>query len=299
VHFGFTAALWLLFLAVSAVAPRRAAPSADAQGLESRKLRQEIVRLKQQVTECGKMAAVGTLAAGIAHEIRNPLVAIHTFFQLAPQRLQDEEFVTSYLKLTEGEVQRIVDLTAELLDLAKPSGSKTEIVDLGDAIETTLRLLAPQARKLEVRMQRAPAREKVTVKAVPSRMKQVLINVVLNALEAAAPNGTVTVSTRIFRSHGAICGRVDIRDTGPGIPSELRDRIFEPFFSTKDKGTGLGLAIARQIVEEHGGYIGVESDPDGTLFSIHVPLSRESNAASVLGSQGNPLSARPRSDGRC
>lgn len=241
---------------------------------ENARLYDELRRSREIINRAGRLSALGTLAAGIAHEIRNPLVSIQTFFQLAPQRLGDEEFMTSFLRLAETEVQRISNLISELLSFAKGPATNVGEVDVGDVVERTMTLLAPQARTLQIQLFRHVA-DMAPLLADSDQVLQVLINIVLNAIQATPAGGAVSVEARVVDNEtGPIC-QIEIRDNGPGIPAEIREAIFNPFFTTKDKGTGLGLPIAHRIVAEAGGFITVESVQGvGSRFLVHLPLSQ-------------------------
>jgi len=240
--------------------------------LENARLYEELRRSRDIINRAGRLSALGTLAAGIAHEIRNPLVSIQTFFQLAPHRIADEEFMTSFLRLAEAEVQRISSLITELLSFAKSPATSVGEVDIEEIIERTLTLLVPQARAQNVALVRGSAVSLPQVLIDPDQIMQVLINLVLNAIQATAPGGTVTVETRMTdHQSGRFC-QIEVRDTGSGIPFELREAIFNPFFTTKDRGTGLGLPIAHRIVAEAGGFLTVESvEGQGSQFFVHLP----------------------------
>jgi len=244
-----------------------------AIAFENARLYEELHKSRDIIQRADRMSALGTLAAGIAHEIRNPLVSIQTFFQLAPERLHDEEFVTSFLGLAETEVKRIADLVTELLTFARSHDERVQEVDLDDAVDRTIRLLSPQAHQQKVRLERTAAGELPTVRVDQDRIKQVLINIVLNAIQATDAGGVVTVATRRIRRGGRDFCQVEVQDTGAGIPPERQEDIFNPFYTTKNKGTGLGLSIAHQIVTEHGGFITVESrEGEGSRFFIHLPV---------------------------
>jgi signal transduction histidine kinase len=243
---------------------------------ENARLYEELRRSRDIINRAGRLSALGTLAAGIAHEIRNPLVSIQTFFQLAPQRLDDEEFMTSFLALAETEVQRISSLISELLTFAKSPASTVSKSDLGDIIDRAMTLLAPQARKQHVELVRIASEHLPPVLADPDQILQVLINIVLNGLQATPNGGKVTVLTRVIDYESGSYCQVEIRDTGAGIPEEIREAIFNPFFTTKDKGTGLGLPIAHRIIAESGGFITVESvEGEGSRFFVNLPLAAE------------------------
>lgn len=247
-----------------------------AVALENARLYAELKKSKDIIQRAGRLSAIGTLAAGIAHEIRNPLVSIQTFFQLAPQRMDDEEFLTTFLALTEGEVQRICDLISELLNFAKSATPSLREHHLEESIQSAITLLLPHATKQSVSLRWEAAADVPMVYVDPDQIKQVLINLILNGIEASAPKGTVTVSLRIIQQDRHDMCQIEVRDSGAGIPADVRDSIFDPFFTTKTKGTGLGLSIAYQIMMEHGGFIAVESDQGaGTRFFINLPLADE------------------------
>ncbi len=239
--------------------------------LENARLYEELKKSQDIIRRADRLSALGTLAAGIAHEIRNPLVSIQTFFQLAPQRLNDHEFLTEFLRLTSGEVKRITDLITELLSFAKsPSPSMSE-VSVNDVLEGVARLVEPQVRKSQIQIIRELSADLPLVRADQDQLKQVFLNVLLNAAQAMQGPGRIIVATREISHHGEQFCQVRVTDSGQGIPGELQEHIFDPFFSTKEKGTGLGLAIAHQIVTEHGGFIVVDSEVGtGTTFCIHL-----------------------------
>jgi signal transduction histidine kinase len=245
---------------------------------ENARLYEELRRSRDIITRAGRLSALGTLAAGIAHEIRNPLVSVQTFFQLAPQRVGDEEFMTSFLLLAEKEVQRISNLINELLSFAKSPTPTLGEVDLDDLIDRTVTLLAPQARAQEIDLKRIRSDARRAVLADSDQIMQVLINIALNGIQATPAGGTVTIETReVDIDNGRFC-QIEVRDTGHGIPADMREAIFNPFFTTKDKGTGLGLPIAHRIVAECGGFVTVDSvEGKGSRFLVSLPVvaSRE------------------------
>lgn len=251
-----------------------------AVALENARLYEELKKSQDIIRRADRLSALGTLAAGIAHEVRNPLVSIQTFFQLAPDRLHDEEFLTSFLGMTANEVKRISDLITELLSFARSPARMLRDVDINDVVERVATLLEPEAKKHKVAFTRALASNIPFVFGDPDQVKQVLINVVLNAFQATPPGGAVSVTSRTVEHRGVRFGQLEIRDTGTGIPPDKLNDIFNPFFTTKDKGTGLGLSIAHQIVVEHGGLISVEStEGHGTSFTIDLPASDQSGTA--------------------
>src|SRR5262249_42765237 len=244
-----------------------------AVALENARLYAELRASHIMLTRSDRLAAVGTLAAGIAHEIRNPLVAVQTFVQLLPERLDDPEFRTTFAQLTASELERVSTLINDLLTFARPAPVTAGTVQINDLAEQVLRLLAGQAKKKGVTLVTSlePTLPPLTVD--PEQIKQVFMNLVLNALQATNAGGTVTLATAQQRGpDGHESCLIEIRDTGEGILAEHKEEIFNPFFTTKPTGTGLGLFITHQIIKEHGGSIDVESTVgQGTRVFAHLP----------------------------
>jgi two-component system NtrC family sensor kinase len=238
---------------------------------------------RRQIARADRLGTVGTLAAGIAHEINNPLVSIQTFLTLAPQKRGegDGEFWGEYHQLTLSEVDRIRGLVATMSRLARGGGEEATPApcSLGPIAEEVVRLVTPEANDAEVSIDAELDLETPKVLAVREQIHQLLLNLMLNAIQASEDGGRVSV--RIWGDRGEAC--LEVRDTGCGIPPESIERIFDPFFTTKgpDQGTGLGLMICHRIVSDHGGSIEVDSTPGaGSCFRVRLP----SEAASTAGS---------------
>jgi len=242
--------------------------------LENARLYEELRRSQEIIRRSDRLSALGTLAAGIAHEVRNPLVSIQTFFQLAPDRLHDEEFLTRFLDLTSNEVKRISSLIDELLSFARSPTRALHSVDLNEIAERVVTLLDGQARKAQLTLTQSLSPATPQVIADGDQIKQVLINLVLNAIQATPAKGSVTVISRAVEIREEQFGQLEVQDSGVGISADMLDSIFNPFFTTKDKGTGLGLTIAHQIVTEHGGVLTVQStEGKGTSFFVALPAA--------------------------
>jgi two-component system NtrC family sensor kinase len=255
-----------------------------AIALENARLYEELKKSQDIIRRADRLSALGTLAAGIAHEVRNPLVSIQTFFQLAPQRLDDHEFSTTFLNTTAGEVKRIANLITELLSFARLPTPAFGPLDLNAAVERVVTLLEPQAKNQKVTLTSGLAPALPLVHADGDQIKQVLVNLILNAIQATEPGGAVSISSRTMRNGNANLVQLEIRDTGAGIPPDHLEEIFNPFFTTKAKGTGLGLPIAHQIVTEHGGSIMVESrEGEGTTVFVNLPAYVEKAASTLAG----------------
>jgi signal transduction histidine kinase len=247
-----------------------------AVALENARLYEELRNSQIMLARTDRLAAVGTLAAGIAHEIRNPLVAVQTFVQLLPEQIDDPEFRTTFLELTNSELARVSTLINDLMTFARPSPASLDEADLNELAAQIVRLLAGQAKKREVSLTAQLSPENLRCMVDQGQIKQVFMNLLMNALQATPAGGAVTISTSALReAEGEEYCMIEVRDTGSGIPPEQKEQIFDPFFTTKDSGVGLGLFITHQIIKEHGGSIDVESEVDqGTRFLIRLPMKR-------------------------
>lgn len=266
--------LIMIAAGVIAVAARRARAARTRLGAD-------LERLQRLLAQNDRLSAIGMLAASVAHEIRNPLVSVRTFAQLLPERLHDEEFCTSFRELALAEIDRISLLVNDLLAFARPSAPEIHAADINDILDQIRRLVDGETKKRSIafRVDLDPSLPSVEVEE--ARIKQVFLNVVLNALHACGAGGAVTLRTRAITHGAGSYFQVEIRDSGPGIPAEDIGRIFDPFFTTKAGGSGLGLFIARRIVQDHGGFIDVQSTPGaGAVFLVNFPLRREAVPAS-------------------
>ena len=243
--------------------------------IENARLYEDLVRAKVQMQRADRLAALGTLTAGLAHEIRNPLVAIKTFTQLLPTRFDDNEFRDHFLQVTAGEVDRIASLVTELLDFARPSQPKLNSEDLNQVVEKMAMLVDTESHKKNIKILKDLYASLPSVTLDKEQIKQVLLNILLNAVDATPENGTISVSTRPVTRNGYLdCVQVVIADTGKGIPAEDLEKVFTPFYTTKHTGSGLGLSISHQIIQEHQGNIEVESKQNqGTTFRIILPVN--------------------------
>jgi len=254
-----------------ALAERVAAAAAEIVSAE--RLAADLVRTRELLARADRLSALGTLSAGVAHEIRNPLVSVRTFIQLLPERLGDEEFRTGFRDLALGEIERICGLINDLLAFSRPAPAEREATDLNELVAQITRLLDAEARRRDVGFVCHGDPFLPLVVVDDAQVKQVLMNVILNAIQACERNGTVEIATSTEESRGQRWCAVAVRDSGAGIAPEHLEQIFDPFFTTKDAGSGLGLFIARQIVSAHGGHIRAVPRPEGgTEFSIHFPL---------------------------
>jgi len=236
-------------------------------------------KLYQQMKERDRLAALGEMAAGLAHEIRNPLAAIKGATQyLNPQHLPPED--REFLEIIVEEVDRLNGVVTQFLDYARPLKSSMAPGDVGDILQRTFKLLAPQVPPgIELAIEVAPELPLVSCDA--EQLKQVFLNLAINSFQAMPEGGRLRVSASMARDEVASWrelrlrdDRVEIRfrDTGPGIPPDARENVFVPFYTTKEKGTGLGLAISQRIVKAHHGTLVVSGSPQGGAeFAISLP----------------------------
>jgi signal transduction histidine kinase len=248
-----------------------------AIAVENARLYEDLKKSKSYIRRSDRLASLGTLTAGLAHEIRNPLVAIKTLTQLLPERLDDEEFRTQFLQVASGEVDRISSLVNELLDFARPSDPKLELEDINAVLDGMILLVSTETKKKQIDIVKNYSSDLPPVQIDREQIKQVFLNILLNAIEATRENGMITVKTRSFvKPVREPYVQIEFSDTGSGIPEEYLEDIFNPFFTTKSSGSGLGLSISNQIVQDHRGYIDVESQVGkGSSFFINLPVNQE------------------------
>jgi Amt family ammonium transporter len=232
---------------------------------------------QRQLFQSEKLAALGKLSAGIAHEIRNPLTSIKILIHSLVDEQATETSREKDLAVIEAEIARVNKIIKQFLDFARPRPPSLEPMEVRAILEETLALLVYEMEAQKISLERSYAPDIPPVPMDREQMKQVFLNLLLNALQAMERGGNLRVAIRWKPAPSGNGGRsvaeIAVQDTGPGMAEDIRSRIFEPFFSTKEEGIGLGLPIAQRIVEEHGGQIRVESRVgEGTTFTILLPL---------------------------
>jgi PAS domain S-box-containing protein len=244
----------------------------------------QVRELEEQLRRSDRLAALGTLAAGLAHEIKNPLTSVRTFARLVGRKFEDARFRESFQRVVPRELDRINTIVEQLLELARPARLSLEPVRVPRLLEGALELYAHQIETRRIVVIREYARDCPVVQADPDLLHQAFVNLVGNALDAMSPGGQLTLRAGraddglpAARGPGqAAALQVEIEDTGAGIPSVAAEKVFNPFFTTKPGGTGLGLALAHRAIEDHGGTIGFRSTPGaGTTFRVLLPLAVE------------------------
>jgi two-component system sensor histidine kinase AtoS len=264
----------------------------------------DIKRIESEMWRADKLASLGTLAAGMAHEIKNPLVSIKTFAQLLPSKYEDKDFRDTFSSITVDEVERINTIVEKLLEFARPSAPTFGQVDVIEVIDEVLLLLSSEVVKLGITVTKNYEVSSAPIVGDKGQLKQAMLNLCLNAMQAIDGTGragdlTISVGFRKSRyrrfdgigqdqvaqmfygaelvasTDDAETLLIKVRDTGKGISRENLPRIFDPFFTTKEKGLGLGLAVVHGIIKDHSGNITVDSKKNvGTEFTISLPVTQ-------------------------
>ena len=253
----------------------------------------EVVRRLQEsqlaATRAQQLAAMGQLAAGLAHELRNPLTSMKMLVQPSEDGSETIQLDTQDLTVLRQEIDRLEKTIQVFLDYARPPTLQKRSIVLREILAQTVEFLAPRARQLGITLNIETPEEVVAIDADVGQIRQVLLNLLLNALEVSDEGDTVLARLSCNpgeqgadRSMGGslACAslKLEVLDDGPGLPADLGDHIFEPFVSTKDAGTGLGLPICRRIVEEHGGELYAEDrHGGGAVLVVRLPIPRSKN----------------------
>jgi len=233
--------------------------------------------LEVQVKRSERLASLGTLSAGMAHEIKNPLVTLKTFTQLLPERFHDEDYRDTFVDLAGKEINRIDGLVDKLLSLARPVKLDLEPIELDALLAKYAKGFREQAEDGGVNVLESYKAKDSMIVGDADQLKQVFLNLLLNAQQAMPEGGTLTIHTQ------NVSGHIELRisDTGVGISQEDQEHIFDPFFTTKSGGTGLGLAVAHQILQEHNALVRIESITTvGSSFIILFPLADDDDGGS-------------------
>jgi signal transduction histidine kinase len=246
----------------------------ERQRLEQEKLKAERLLERQE-----KLATLGTLTAGIAHEIRNPLTSLKARLYTLEKHLHEMPAARKDADIISAEISRLERIVKDALSFARPADPKLETIAVGTLLREVHGLMATSLESRAVQLV-VESDSGLFIRADSGHLKQVLINLIRNAAEAMDGAGTVTLRARTARL--PLGGRdteavvLEVTDTGKGIPPEIEKRLFDPFFSTKETGTGLGLAVAARMVEKHGGRIEYQTRPGhGTTFGVVLPLAEQ------------------------
>ena len=264
---GFLLFVGVLFLTISLIA-RRAEKIIGARSAEKE-------RLEEQLHQAERLAALGEMIAGVSHEIRNPLGIIRSTAELLHGRIENDRQRRLSSIIVE-ESTRLNDILTEFLDFARPKTPKTSMCRIEDIIDRNLASMEGQLQRSSIQVERLYEAGDTPVEADADLLYRAFVNLLANAVQAMPDGGTLRVRT-LLRAPGDRAPWIElrIRDSGSGIPEELQKKIFNPFFTTREKGTGLGLAIVRSIIDSHGGEIEVRSrEGRGTAMIIRLPLTQ-------------------------
>jgi nitrogen-specific signal transduction histidine kinase len=229
------------------------------------------IRVQKAQMQQEKLMSIGRLSAGVAHEINNPLTTIMTSSMMLQEELDADNEMYEELQIIANEAQRCRKIVQSLLDFARQTKPMQKLQDINSIITESIYLTKKQAEFSEVVIRSDLADQLPKIYVDKEQIQQLLINLILNAVESTGPGGSITISTFNFQESGEI--GINVADTGKGIAKENLEKIFDPFFTTREYGTGLGLSIVHSIVERHSGTIEVDSQPEqGTCFKVRLPV---------------------------
>ncbi|MCK9281973.1 MAG: ATP-binding protein [Melioribacteraceae bacterium] len=233
----------------------------------------EVKRLQAQVDQSEKLAVIGQLAAGVAHEIGNPLTSISSLVQIMQRRNKDE-FISEQLSIVKENIDRISRIVRELVDFSRPPSYEVQLHDITDVIRTAVGIVKYDKRVKKVKFETDLKSGLPVVEIAPDQILQVFVNILINALDAM--DGTGILKVKSYYDDDFIS--IDIEDNGCGMNKKVADQIFDPFFTTKEvgKGTGLGLSVSYGIINKFNGKIKVKSVLKmGSIFTITLPISKK------------------------
>jgi len=233
-------------------------------------------RLEEEKHQVERLASIGALASGIAHEIKNPLVAIRTFAELLPERFSDEEFRNDFSRVALREIERIDDLVARLRGLAMPSQQPPASLDVRAPLKETIGLLRGQLEQAQILVHLELDEDPPHIAGTFVQLKQLFLNLLVNAIEATPAGGFLNIRVRSHSTRAGDFVVVEVADAGSGVPDDLLSKIFEPFVTTKRNGSGLGLAICRGIADAHRATIQARnnSPAGGATITVEFPALR-------------------------
>jgi len=254
----------------------------DEQGLATSRsqILRDLTDLKireEQIQHSERLATIGHMAAGVAHEVGNPLAAISSIVQLS-ERKTDDPFIRQQLGKVRKHIQRISKIVRDLVDFSRPSSRESQTMQVNEIVEAAVGLLRNDSRCREVDFNLSLGAEVPTLRGVPDQMHQVIVNILLNAVDAMAGVEKPKITIKTWRDQNLV--KLSITDVGTGIPEEAQNHIFEPFYTTKEvgKGTGLGLSVSHGIITKMGGHIRVfSSEGKGTTFTIILSVNNKNH----------------------
>ena len=251
-----------------------------AMAVENAEAYEELRNTRDQLVQAERLSTIGRFAADMAHEIKNPLQALKTFFELLPMKYDRPDFREGFSQIARQEVERIDHFVRQLATYTNPKPPKFQTVELHQVVDGVLALLENDIANRRIELRKGYSRNGLTVEADRDQMKQVFLNLVMNSVEAMSPEEGKTNQLEIIAYPDGKTLVAKVRDTGCGIPPERLSSLFTPFTSTKEKGTGLGLSIVQSILWAHHGDVKVESEVGrGTTITITLPRRQTSSGA--------------------
>ncbi len=240
---------------------------------------EQMIIIEEQLRRAEKLSTLGEMAAVLAHEIRNPLGSIRGTAEILKDDYQPGDPKYEFIEIQIKETERLNRVVEDFLRMARPQPADMQSCSVQEELETIATLVANDARKRHVQLTLSPPDAPLIIKADGEKLRQAFLNIIINALQATPPGGSVIISTRNYETTAC---EISFCDSGQGIEAEKLGRIFEPFFTTKPQGTGLGLAITKKIIESHGGAITVASEVGcGTTVTVRFPLQHTANGGTV------------------
>jgi len=235
----------------------------------------EMEELRFQMQRLQKLEALNVVIAGVAHEIKNPLAGIKTVSSLLSENLEEQDPRREYAVRILEETRRVTRIIDDFFSFSRPSKPRLELFEVAECVGRVTRLLTDTARQKKIDITTRVGPDLPKVRADRDQIQQVILNLVMNAIEAIGQDGEIEISADVhdYRVLGKRCARIQVRDSGPGFPEESRHRLFDPFYTTKATGTGLGLHICQTIALQHGGQMEATNHPDGgALVTLFIPL---------------------------
>jgi len=241
--------------------------------------RSELQKSRESLLQVEKMALVGKLAAGMAHSIRNPFTSVKMRLFSLSRALEFTDTQKEDFDVISAEIRRIDTIVQNFLEFSRPPKLIMQSISPSVVVDQTIQLLEHRLKSYDVEVKIERSHPLPEVDADPEQLKEVLVNLVVNACEAMERGGSISIQEKeAVNPSGGRMAVIRVSDNGPGIADAIRDKILQPFFTTKEEGTGLGLSIAVRIMEEHGGLMGIENNPEGgAVFVLSLPIKESSN----------------------
>jgi two-component system, NtrC family, sensor histidine kinase HydH len=235
---------------------------------------EELKLMEEQLVRAGKLRALGEMTAGLAHEINNPLASLKGAAEILSDEIRPDSPRRPMIDILTRELDRLSALLGRFMSFARPLPFCITQISLRELIEPVVSLMEAQARKQNVRIEFDPAGADAAIRGDKQQVTSVLMNLLINAIQAMPSGGSVRIRTQRVSRARRQYGVITLQDTGPGVPDELKDKIFNPFVTTKEQGSGLGLAIAARVVDAHDGLIELrDAQGGGAEFTILLPIA--------------------------